>query len=131
MPPLILGFLFLVGCVILAGALGRRLFVWLGVGPPSALTRTLLAIGLGLGALQVVPILLFAVGAGKPTVFWASAAALAIILIPDGIAFIRDTARIAARVTSLRWWERTLLLAFSIVAATVFIRAVCPVSSAD
>ena len=74
---------------LFAGALGRRLLRWLGVWSDSLVERAALALGLGLGAAQVVPFALFALGLGRPAVFRGITALLGLALLPDAAAVLR------------------------------------------
>src|SRR4051812_30767119 len=94
LPPILLGTLLLAVLVLLAAALGRRLFAIFRIRIVSKPERALLATGLGLGMLQFLPFTLLACGIGRPVDIKFGAAALGLLLIQDILAVLKNAVRV-------------------------------------
>ncbi len=131
MPPIFLGTLVLILFIYLACALGSRLLLFARLETSNPGERVLLAAGLGLGALQAVPFLLFALGIGRATAFYIVIGIVGLLLIPDGI---RVWAWIRECIPSLRpkgAWQKVLVAVFGLLFCALFLRALCPATSHD
>lgn len=131
MPPLILGFLELTALAWLSGALGRRLLHWLRVSITDVAERITLQTGLGLGALQFLPFLLFASGIGRPSVFRCALVLLAAVLWPDLNAVAYEVRLCVRNLSAPRWWHRALLAGLALLLAALYFRALAPPSYGD
>lgn len=130
-PPIVVGGVAFVCLAILSAALGRRLLLWLRIHPEDMLEHAAFAVGLGLGALQAIPFLLFALGIGRPIFFRVVIAVVALVLLPDILAAARAVRRSAVARRRWRWPQWVLAASFTILAALLFLRTVCPVTDDD
>src|SRR5687767_13753519 len=131
MPPIALGTLLVLLFAYLACALGVRLQHLARLEFVNPGERLLVAAGLGLGALQAVSFLLFALGIGRPPAFHLVLGLLSIALIPDGIrvsVLVRAWAR-TLRPIEIRQWA--LYAIFGILLGALYLRALCPLTSHD
>lgn len=129
--PLLLGLACLTCFAALASALGLRLLRWLRLENLNEFETVVLATGLGIGALQAVPVILFATGIGRPTAFRIVFATLGILLIPDLIRFARALGGVCRAVRRSSWWERTIAVIVLALMAAIFLRTVCPPVDGD
>ena len=131
MPPIVLGTLLLILFIYLASALGCRLLRLSRLELADPGENLLLATGLGLGALQAVPFLLFSLGIGHSLAFYALLAVIGILLIPD---WIRVWAWFRGWMESLRpteQWQRIVTMIFGILMGSLYLRSACPATSHD
>lgn len=124
MPPLISAFLTLIGGLILAIGLGRRLLLVTRCFSSDRLDNVVLGSLIGLGALQFLPFTLFATRLGAPRNVRAALIAVFLLSLPDCVAAIRSVARRPAIRLSTGGIAFAVLLAF--VGICLWIRAVCP-----
>lgn len=76
--------LFAIAFLWLSAALGRRLLIWLGLSRhPQRAERAVLAVAVGIGALQVVPLVLGAAGMLTPRTLLLALGATAAVLARD------------------------------------------------
>jgi Dolichyl-phosphate-mannose-protein mannosyltransferase/Protein of unknown function (DUF1420) len=131
MPPIVLGSAALIGLLVLAAALGRRLLRWLQAETADPLEHGVVAAGLGLGALTFLPFTLFALGIGSPLVMRLTLLLLGAALVPDVIAVVHAAWRWFSVRRPLAWWQASIAAAFALLLSAVYLRALCPVSDVD
>jgi hypothetical protein len=130
-PPIVLGTVLLAGVVVFATALGRRLLRWLHIEIAGTLDHGIIALGLGLGAMQAIPFVLFAIGIGSPLIFRLALAVVLIALLADVRAVLSTGWRRLSLRGTLQWWEYFLLSLFTLLLTSIFVRAVCPITDID
>jgi 4-amino-4-deoxy-L-arabinose transferase-like glycosyltransferase len=130
-PPIVLGTVLLSGVVVFAAALGRRLLRLLHVEIVDSLEHGIIAIGLGLGAMQALPFVLFTLGIGSPLIFRLTLTAVSIMLLTDVRAVLSTGWRRLPLRGTLQWWEYFLLSLFTLLLTSIFVRAVCPITDID
>ncbi|HEU5073802.1 MAG TPA: glycosyltransferase family 39 protein, partial [Polyangiaceae bacterium] len=136
-PPILVAVGFALLLLMMAGALGLRVLGWLGA-PSAAATpaeRGVLAVALGAGALQVVPLALGAVGMLSVLSCRVAVGLLVVVLARDMLSLVRRlwlTVRSAAAGSLFRQhWVRIWLLALAPAVFVAFIRALTPTLDAD
>jgi len=129
--PLVLGTLELIGLALFGAALGRRLLRWLRITIPDVAERGLIATGLGVGALQFLPFVLFATAQGSARMFRLTGAVLALLLIPDARAVLGATWRTLRQLRLPFLWQRLILAAWIGTMLLLFLHALCPAVDGD
>src|SRR5688500_2393983 len=104
MIPLMSGLVLLILFVVLSAALGRRILILLSLRPSDRLEHGVLAVGLGLGAIQFLPFFLFATGFGRPFGIRTGTVLLAVILLPDSYHVILSALGEFVRLKRLAGW---------------------------
>lgn len=130
-PPIVLGSVLLVGVALFATALGRRLLRLLRLESANTLEHGIIAAGLGLGAMQGIPFVLFSLGIGNALIFRLTLAAASIVLLADMRAVAGAARRWLSFRGTLQWWEYFLLSLFALLVTSIFARAVCPITDID
>lgn len=107
--------LFVIGFLWLSAAIGRRIERWFGIsgtGEPSA-ERAIVAVGLGAGSLQLVPLSLGAIGHLRTGTVRVACISIALALAPDlrrvGLDALRSVMRQRLRVDWLTAWILALV----------------------
>ncbi len=131
LPPLITGMGYLIGLLLVAAGLGRRLLQWFHIRIPETAMRGIVAVALGMGALQVPPFILFALGVGWPRIILTATAVLMVLLVPDMRVVVRSSYQWLAQPWKIAGWERFLLIVISLFLLSLFIRSVCPILEID
>ena len=131
MAPILLGTLILLALAWIALALGSLLMRLLRLETANPQEHVLFSVGLGIGALQVVPFTLFALGIGRPPVFCATLTAVALALIPSGLSALKNVREWIASLRPLETWQGITMAVFAALLALIYIRAMSPATSHD
>src|SRR5688500_16542888 len=123
MIPLISGAMLLILLTVLSAALGRRLLILLKLRPNDPLEHGVLAMGLGLGAIQFLPFVLFTIGIGRPGGIRAGTALLALILLSDSYHVIRSGLVELVSLIRLPGWQKILVVVFTGLFVCMFLRS--------
>lgn len=126
--PLFVGVLLLLG-----GALGRRVLIWMGVGPvPGARTgRALLGLAIGVALLQAPALLLGAMGKLTTGPILLALCLLSAALVVDAAAVLRFTIRRVRSVHRLTELEMAALTVIASCCLAALLQALSPPTDAD
>ncbi len=131
MPPLLAAAAYWLGLASLSAALGRRLLRALRMGPSDPAERAVVGTILGLGALQFVPFVVFALGVGRPSVLRLVVLAVGVLLLPDVVGAARFGLRLLCAMSAMPVWGGAVVGILAGGAALVFVRAQGPTVDGD